>query len=268
MASSGVEQSSPPARDWIVLLVTEFLDTRAGGVTLVFDGMEVIMSKVAVGVLVGLTALPLGASSDSATVLVGDALVGVDQLGRVLVAVDSVPTDGLADTCFLYTGRERLAGPWSRQLSHAMVVHKSEGTLSVEAAPPDFVLSVAVVGAEPQVLHYTPGAEVFEDEEGLELAFMNAGPSGGASLDQMSHEDLETWPESFWYDLLDPASGPCPDDSDCTGGGNPSTGCEITCLFGQQCGTTCPQDTYSCCKCLAGGLGGPSCRCRPCIPGP
>lgn len=222
-----------------------------------------LASSSLLSLLLPLVASPSAAQDDSARVIVGDVLVGVDALGRVLVAVDSMPTDGLADTCFIYTASERLSGPWSRMLSNARVVHKKEGSLSIEAAPPDFVVLLSTGGAEPPDTGHPPESEVFEVEGGLELAVMEAGPSGGAPLLSMRHDDLETWPEGFWYDLLDPASGPCPDDSDCTAGGQGTSSCSIDCgIVG--CSVTCwNQDEYSCCKCLF-----LMCRCRPCITGP
>ncbi len=61
-------------------------------------------------------------------------------------------------------------------------------------------------------------------------------------------------------------------ERNCTGGGDPSTGCSIRGCGGHSgtgtdCGVTCPQDTYSCCSCLkfVGQFGIiyylPKCRC-------
>lgn len=220
---------------------------------------------VAAGMLLSLTLTPSTSSAeDSAEVVVGDVLVGVDELGRVLIAVDEQPLDGRADHCFLFTAGDRLAGPWSERLTNAKVVVKA-GSLSIRSTPPFFVASLALTGREPLSPQHPPHADVFSSHDGMELSRMDAGPAGGALLDSMDVTDLHTWPESFWYDLLAPESGPCPDDSDCDAGGKSSNECSLQ--IGQvSCSVTCLQDSYPCCK--ETSIGGVSCRCRPCIMGP
>jgi len=202
------------------------------------------------------------AAANEAEVLVGDVLVGVDPLGRVLIAVDQLPADGLADQCFLFTSAERLEGPWSERFDLARVT-VSEGSLTIKNAPATHAISLAVIGSDPLPLGVPPHAVSLSHHDGLELSKMRAGPLGGGSMNSMSILDLSTWPEAFWYDLLAPESGPCPDDSDCIAGGQGSTSCSLT--ISTSCSVTCTGDNYACCK--ETPLGGVLCRCRPCITG-
>ncbi len=216
------------------------------------------------------SASPAAAQGQNALVITGDALFGVDELGRVLLAVDGVPVDGVADHCFLFTATERLAGgPWSERVSNAVVVYNDAGSLSLRDSPPSHLVSLALEAVEPPGIKQPPFAEVLAAHEGIELVKLDVGEEGGALLDDMDIADLSTWPEPFWYDLLDPASGPCSDDSDCQAGGMGASSCSIGgCgpLQTQSCNVTCGLDTYACCKCL--GLAQafrPQCRCLPCF---
>jgi hypothetical protein len=90
----------------------------------------------------------------------------------------------------------------------------------------------------------------------------------GMALAGMSHSDITTWPESFWYDGLDPKSCQNCASADCDTGGcgasncaiGPADGCTIT-----QCSTNCgvvTQQYFACCKCT---ISGNPCRCIGCI---
>ncbi len=201
----------------------------------------------------------LARAGEAGEVIPGDVLVGVDHLGRVLVAVDQKPSDGLVDHCFLFTSEERLGGPWSRRVEGRVVV--TVDSLSVRS--PFVVVSVALIGTDPRPPHYPPGAEVFIDHNGLELSRIDAPPTGGAPLDGMDIEDLSTWPEAFWYDVHDPAS--CVGGGNCISGGPGSTSCSLT-LGPVSCSVTCTGDTFACCS--ETSTGGVRCRCVPCSEGP
>lgn len=204
------------------------------------------------------------------SMIVGQALVGVDELGRVAIAVDSVPTDGRADHCFLYTARQRLEGPWSKRFDKVQLFYNDNGALTLLSADRSFLLRVAV--RELIEIPHPDFTERFQNVGGFELThFGGAGP--GNRLEEMSHADISTWPGGFWYDLLAPESG-CLPDVDCQSGGVGATSCSQNCggSFGS-CSVTCGSDSYACCKCqfLIGDPEDPSddsvfptCRCRPC----
>lgn len=208
----------------------------------------------------------------------GTALAGVDELGRVLIALDEWPQDGRADHCFLYTSRERLAGPWSRVIEDARLHYRDSG-LILESRGHAFALSLAMAESRPRPLNERRYAEVFVDREGVEWVRQDAPEGGGNILSDMTHFDLTTWPENFWYDLLDPESQSCPDFSDCINIGagvvNPlgAVSCGIQhpgpCINDGSCGpiTCAPQyGQFACCFCKPRGLIGsdPNCRCRGC----
>lgn len=125
-------------------------------------------------------------------------LVGVDTLGRVLVAIDH-DHDGLADDCALFTDKVRLDGPWSVRLDEADVESRL-GTLKIEAQDKSFALAVAVAGSElPRLTdHGRPFARLFAEEDGAELSRMLPGYGQyGNALANMSHTDITTWPKKF-----------------------------------------------------------------------
>ena len=219
-------------------------------------------------------AAALAAPAAEGALVLGETLVGVDALGRVAVAVDTVPGDGRADHLFLYTASERLAGPWFKRLDRAQVLFNDQGALTVIAADRSFILSVAV--REPIRQPVPPGAEEFTDLGGYELAQLE--PGGRAPLvDDLSYADQWSWPEPLWYDFLAPESGPCQSDTDCQAGGKDSPSCSISCPPGGSCSTSCGDDSYACCRCIFNDNGTPNdpnddfvyqqCRCRPCVQG-
>ena len=192
----------------------------------------------------------------------GDALVGVDSLGRVLIAVDQQPADGFVDFFFLFTAPGRYAGPWSERIKKAEIVAGERG-LVLRSTPPFFVVSLAIGPEDVQSPKHPPFAEVFEAHEGVELITVPDG-SRTFALASVDINDLWTWPEFFAYDLLNPAS--CTNDFDCQSGGSsspscgifgcpqPPTGCSISCNY---------PTTFACCKCTQAGDA--MCRCRGCL---
>lgn len=210
--------------------------------------------------LSGILLAPGGiARADNAEVFVGDVLVGVDHLGRVLLAVDKQPLDGRVDHCFLFTATDRLEGTWSRRIK-ARVIQRAD-SLSVRS--PFFVVSLALTDGAPQKIGHGPRSEVFEQYDGVEITRLNAGPEGGAQLESMVVEDLSTWPEAFWYDVHDPES--CVGGNSCISGGPGSSSCSLT-LHGVSCNVACTGNTFACCS--ETPQGGVSCRCIPCEEGP
>lgn len=199
---------------------------------------------------------------ESTSVLVGNALIGVDHLGRVLLAVDTQPTDGTVDRYVLYTGANRLAPQWGRRLSN-VVLFLSDRRVRVLSAQSKFAAELALDGA-PTLGPYPPTFEVFADTNGGEIAH-------GGSVGNVQWADLDVsqlyagWPESFYYDSLAPETK-C-NDADCISGGQGARSCTITsCAPGfPGCGVTCNASAgfFACCKCEVALA---SCRCRYCDP--
>ncbi len=216
----------------------------------------------------------------------GSAVVGVDALGRFLVGVDT-DADGLADYCFLYTGKTRLTdGPWSELLVDASI-RFTEGpdwaTLTLDDGT-TFV-RLGLRGAPLALIEGgTHGRQIIHDD-GLELVQVRApAGGGGVALATMSHADLQSWPEVFHYDLLSPASAVnCAAGAhhSCIAGGLAATSCDISsgagglCTEAGGCSVTCAgwPRWFACCQCFPFSHGDifpdegtrPYCRCHPCI---
>lgn len=219
----------------------------------------------------------------------GAVLAGVDELGRVLIATD-YDGDGLADISYLATAPERLEGPWSWFIASADIKYNN-ARLRIRSKSHDYALRISHGDRGPIGLNREKYAEVFELLDAIETVVQVTYPSGtGSALSDMSHTNLEAWPDNFWYDALDPGTA-TPDCScpECLNIPEPRT--HMTCLLGDsdgecsldpgECGTNpitglpfpgcgpvqCtggggPVDTYFhvCCSCVIG----PSCRCKEC----
>lgn len=155
----------------------------------------------AVGVLV--CASVLGADPKSVEIKHGDALVGVDALGRVLVAFDDKAkgsTDGLVDIWYLFTATERLDGPWSKFLQDAKVT-TSEGLLTVAGSHHSFILQVHVESKPLKEIKGEKYAEVYKSLNGLELVTL-PDESSDTTMSSVDFTDIYTQPEPLWYDTL------------------------------------------------------------------
>lgn len=202
---------------------------------------------------------------DSATVLRGDAVVGVDSLGRVLVAVDASQSDDLVDYFALFTASDRLTGPWSRHLEQAaIVVHGRRLTLVSPRS--SFAMSLALKGSDRPGENPQGPFEVFLNHDGIELVQF-PGESSVRLADLTAADIHSGWPDAFYYDVLSPDTK-CPPDDDCSAGSCPSTGCGIAGCpnIPTGCNVACSGYTYSCCKCLSGSQMYAVCRCRVCPP--
>lgn len=220
----------------------------------------------------------------------GSVLAGVDELGRVLIATD-YDGDGLADICFLATSPERLEGPWSWSISNADIKYNN-ARLRIRSTISDYAVNITHGDRDALGLNKSKFAEVFELLNARETVVQVAFPAGsGNALSSMSHTDLYSWPENFWYDLLDPASAtPTCNCQECLNIPQPRT--NLTCVIGDadgecslaagDCGTnpmtgnpypgcgpaqcTGPggppgaEFFYVCCSCILG----PRCRCASC----
>lgn len=211
-------------------------------------------------VLFVLLSIPAQAVPDHAEVYYGDAVAGVDELGRVMIALETTPFDGIVDQFFLFTANDRLTPVWWEHLDDVTVVYKNK-TLLLTTTPPDFVMSLAVDGAQAPHRGTPPGAEVFQVEGGVELAALRNGVDGvEGSVHDHIWADLESWPESFWYDTLDPASD-CVQTS-CQAGGEGSRSCGVECGPENACQTGCRAGYFACCNCPT--FLRASCRCVRC----
>lgn len=202
-----------------------------------------------------------------------NAVVGVDALGRVLLAVDN-DENGAADDLFLFTPRQRLEGPWT-ELLRAARIDSTAGTLRVEAADRSLAITLAVAPGEPPRLSARDRrfGRIIR-ETGFELVRNTPDPKVPLFLESFDHNNLESWPSSFRRDLVTPTTtGPntcvnCGGTKCTRGGGCFSTGCGTECeiITDDRCNISCswPQ-SFACCNCtLAGIFSLADCRCIGC----
>lgn len=202
------------------------------------------------------TASALGSEVPLAETREGAVLVGVDALGRVLIAMDIRPTDGLADLCFLFTAESRLAGPWSRRAegAHAIIKHDR-----LTLVAPDLHVSLALKGT-PDSSPAAAAQGAFVNHDGVELARVPA-PGPAISMAALRVEDLESgWPEPFEYDILAPETS-C--GLTCPSGGDGATSCSIggCTKVPTSCSVSCGGAFIACCNCNPWA----QCRCVKCL---
>lgn len=141
--------------------------------------------------------------------LTGDILIGQGINNRVMIAVDTAPTDGLLNYCLDFVPDEPFQGErWVRFLSGAKL-KLYEGRLTVKAGDHSFAASLSVEGTKPQNLG-SSFAETYVLDNGISVGIFSPAPgSPPKSISTMNHDDVTTWPESFWYDYHDPRSRTC-----------------------------------------------------------
>jgi hypothetical protein len=207
------------------------------------------------------------------------ALVGVDSLGRVLMALD-YDRDEIVEELVLFTPRERLEGPWS-ELVRSAEVENTSGTLRLEAHDGSVAIALAVYPADLPTFRRKAAAfkRVIQENRGNELVRNSLDPAFGRHLSSFDHTLIETWPESFRDDLVVPGTtlSTCYNciSAKCKIGGCSSAGCSLECpgiVVNGVCGITCnTMQSFACCNCT-NGLVFPigSCRCIACkrYPGP
>jgi len=202
------------------------------------------------------------------------ANVGVDALGRALLAVD-LDRDGMADELVLFTPRQRLEGPWS-QLVPVAEYETTRGTLRFEASDRSLAISLAVEPADPPAfrLETRPQARIVQEAHGSELAISRPGAEVRRYVESYDHTLIETWPESFRDDLVVPGTSGATclncSGTPCQTGGCYASGCERKCsgiVANHQCGISCNiQRAFACCNCTNGILTPiADCRCVACI---
>lgn len=193
------------------------------------------------------------------------ALVGVDALGRIALAID-YGNDGYANVAMLFTSSARFDGPWSRLLTDAKVKIK-KGSVLITSKPESYALSLAVKHASQPAVPGWVSESIIESDLG-EFASSTYGDSQ-TLLASISHHDMLSWPEHFSYDLLDPGTANCY-DKDCDNGGTGSTGCTGAgsgsiegCSVSGCTGSPGGPARFACCK-NASFFFASSCRCRAC----
>jgi hypothetical protein len=126
------------------------------------------------------------------------ALLGVDPLGRVIIAIDA-DQDGRADQMLLFTHKVRLEGPWSKRLRDAHVEIGQTGVIITSRAE-SYALSLATSDAHtPRVPPWA--TNTFIRSGGIELARYWGWGDKGFSMAALDHGALGTWPWQFNDDL-------------------------------------------------------------------
>jgi hypothetical protein len=125
------------------------------------------------------------------------ALIGVDLLGRVVMALD-FNRDGVIDKAMLFTAAERLSGPWSLMLESATVI-SSAGGVRVLADDGAFAAALATEGySVPEISWRGRGIQDFKrsltNGKGQELLWVKGG---GRTMESLRHDTIESWPDSF-----------------------------------------------------------------------
>jgi hypothetical protein len=176
-------------------------------------------------------------------------LVGVDVLGRVVVAVDS-DRDGVANTYVKFTDEKRLEGPWSRLLERADVV-TTRGTLRIQAHDESLGVALSVSGAEtPRLWKPKRFRRTLVSSTGVE--FIRTTDAKPAALSALDVNSVHTWPEGFWHDTLAPGtlSSVCNCDSaGCSSGGCGAAHCALSDVDRTGCEVQCasPRYFFACC---------------------
>ncbi|HVY82685.1 MAG TPA: hypothetical protein VG994_16960 [Steroidobacteraceae bacterium] len=136
------------------------------------------------------------------------ALVGVDILGRVAIAIDS-DRDTFVDEYLLFTDQTRLTGPWSAVLDVA-TVFRTSGSVRVEASDRSLGIALAVEDASlPELsLNKRKFAKTVVRSSGVALVRVPAAGEATpfAGLD---YNSIQTWPASFQQDTLAPTTTGC-----------------------------------------------------------
>lgn len=135
-----------------------------------------------------------------------NVLVGVDVLGRVAIAVDT-DQDDLAERILMFTGQDRLKGPWSRLLKDASVTIQ-RGTFLVTSRQDSFGMSLAVSVADLPALPRW-ATDNFRQDNGRELVQL-FDELGAVTLTGLDHNSIQSWPEALWTDLLASSSRATP----------------------------------------------------------
>jgi len=133
----------------------------------------------------------------------GEALIGIDALGRVLIAVDSAnKKDSHADYFFLFTAEHRLTDAWSRRLPDA-VIESRHGSLFVSSNASKFAAHFVLIDSIPPDRDIPSGFEYFTEERGVEIVRVPGESGPGPEMPSLTVDNINAgWPEMFGGDLL------------------------------------------------------------------
>jgi hypothetical protein len=146
---------------------------------------------------------------DGATHMRGDAVAGVDSLGRALIAVDKEPVDGFAYHYILFTAENRLAPSWSRYLEEVQILFKNH-RVTLVSRKSAFAMSLTLLKESGKREKEKPipsakGLETYRNRDGIELAQYYNGDDepGSVPMAGLSAEDVHSgWPPAMYDDLL------------------------------------------------------------------
>ncbi len=132
----------------------------------------------------------------------GDVLLGVDPLGRVLIAVDEAPRDGRADSFFLFTAEYRLGDAVSRLLPDAEVESR-HGSLFVTSRGSKFAAHFVLRDVTPRDRAIPSNFEYFANEHGTEIVRVPREAGLQVPMSSLTLNNMRSgWPEMFEDDLL------------------------------------------------------------------
>lgn len=248
-----------------------WLDTPPGGGTnFVREGYGGAMRKMTLWcVFISLaTIVPCVGSTntsrpiDTASVSVGDALIGVSELGNVLVAVDRLPRDGFVDDFFVFAPPYRITTALNKRLTNAAVIFKQRA-LSVVSNRDRFFGYFQLSDVSSPVPHGSGSFERLVFTDGAQLTHY-PDTSASVRLATLSVEDeYSGWPEGAFYDMLDPNTD-CGFVGQCQSGGPGAGSCSVSGCPNPptQCSVQCSSGFFACCNCF----GPANCRCIKCVP--
>jgi hypothetical protein len=162
----------------------------------VFSWFPVTSSSIQNSSVVGLP------NPNSAIHLSGEAVFGVDVLGRFAIAMDSTD-DGVLDHFWQFTAEEYLSGPWF-EASEVRLTY-NQGRLVLQSLDNTFFVGLSVEG-QPPIKAPASVANSFAHKNGVSLLATNGVKRQLASFEPM---DLKAWPAGFYdSDMLNPGTGP------------------------------------------------------------
>jgi len=205
---------------------------------------------------------------DRADILIGDALIGINDIGSIVMAVDKRPRDGTVDEFYAFVASVRLNDLLDKRLRNAVITVKDR-KLHVLAARDRFVAQLQLQDVTDPMPTLPRRVEQFVNGDGVQLARYYANPNEPVRLATLEVSDKYSgWPEAAFYDVHDPGtSQDCNFVGSCAAGGPGSPSCNVSGCLGHPsgCSTSCQAPLFfACCGC---GPNGALCRCIKCLSG-
>jgi hypothetical protein len=221
----------------------------------------------------------------------GNLLIGVDNLGRTIAALDEEAPDGIVDFFFLFTAETRLAESDPRRVRNVVLRIEHQQAL-FRSDSERFIAQYVLRDLSVDPLDVPDGFDFEGSDRGIEMVRV---PASGlkVAMSTLSTRDVSIggWPQFFIRDILSespgndafagdggscstsgPTSSPSSTllqgpfcDGQCDAGGPGSTHCSIGGCSGapSECSVCCTFTHYACCKCW--GLLVLYANCRCCI---